>query len=323
MTSRESTATQFEKLQVESTRGRSWLAHMNVRSVVAGQNDLGESVTWFAASAVVRWIDGVAATLHQWNPQERSHRAMPLQFPAPIGMILGTTDPGTIAMAHRDGLALLDLDSGLSTSVAAPEHGRAAIAYNDAKVDPLGRLWLGTFDTGGVEPRGCLWVLENGRRPRLAETGMPVVNGPAFSPDGGTIYISDSVARRILAFDIFDGELCNRRTFATMSDDEGLPDGLTVDAEGCLWCAHWEGSRVTRFAPTGKRLSIIPIPAPLVTSVAFGCAGLDTLFVTTARHGLSVEALARAPQSGDLFSVMPGVKGLRANLLPLPFTCCE
>jgi sugar lactone lactonase YvrE len=289
----------------------------------ACQNDLGESAIWSAASGVVRWIDGVAPTLHQWNPQDGGHRATPLQLPAPVGMIAGTTDARTIAVAHRDGLALLDLESGVETPVAAPERARAGIAYNDAKVDPMGRLWLGSFDTGGVEPRGCLWVLENGRRPRLAETGMAVVNGPAFSPDGATIYVSDSIARRILAFDVVDGALRHCRTFATMSAEEGLPDGLTVDAEGCLWCAHWEGSRVTRFAPTGERLSVIPIPAPLVTSVAFGRAELDTLFVTTARQGLSADDLARAPRSGDLFSIVPGVKGLQANLLPLPFTCGE
>jgi sugar lactone lactonase YvrE len=150
---------------------------------------------------------------------------------------------------------------------------------------------------------------------------MAVVNGPAFSPDGGVIYVSDSMGRRILAFDVDRGALRRRRTFATMSKDEGFPDGLTVDAEGCLWCAHWEGSRVTRFAPTGERLSVIRIPAPLVTSVAFGGSALDTLFVTTARLGLNPGDIARAPQSGSLFAVKPGITGLAANLLPLPFSC--
>jgi xylono-1,5-lactonase len=238
-------------------------------------------------------------------------------------MIVETTDPGIIGAAHRDGVVLIDLISGLQTPVASPEHGRGGITYNDAKVDPEGRLWQGTCDGDGVEPRGCLWVLENGRRPRLAETGMAVVNGPAFSPDGRMIYVSDSIGRRIIAFNMAGGKLSHRRTFATMTTDEGLPDGLTVDADGCLWCAHWGGNRVTRFAPSGERLTAVEIPASHVTSVAFGGTGLDTLFITTARYGLSAEQVTREPYSGALFSLRPGVKGLPATPLPLPFGCVE
>jgi xylono-1,5-lactonase len=294
---------------------------VNVACVVAAANQLGESVFWSPATAMVRWIDGLAPALHEFDLPNRAHRVRPLHLPAPVGMIVETADPGIIAVAHRDGVVLIDLVSDSYTPVAAPEHGRAAIGYNDAKVDPEGRLWLGTCDRGGIEPRGCLWVLENGRHPRVAETGMTVVNGPAFSPDGRVTYVSDSIARRIVAFDTAGGGLSNRRTFATMTADEGLPDGLTVDAEGCLWCAHWAGSRVTRFAPTGERLTVIAIPALHVTSVAFGGTHLDTLFVTTARYGLSTDQLVRSPDSGHLFSVMAGVKGLPATPLPLPFTC--
>ncbi len=192
----------------------------------------GESVSWSAATATVRWIDCFAPTLHEFNPQDGIHRVKRLDLHLPVGMVVGTTDPGIIAAAHRNGVVLVDLASGLQTPVAEPERGRAAIAYNDAKVDPEARLWVATYDTGGIEPRGCLWVLEHGQPPRLAETGMAIVNGPAFSPDGRVIYVSDSIARRIVAFDVAGGALSGRRIFATMTPDEGLPDGLTVDAEG-------------------------------------------------------------------------------------------
>ena len=166
-----------------------------------------------------------------------------------------------------------------------------------------------------------LGLLENNCRPRLIETGMAVVNGPAFTPDGRTMYVCDSAAGRIMAYDIEGSAAHSRRIFAEMTVAEGLPDGVTVDSEACLWCAHWDGGRVTRFSPAGKRLLTVPIPAPRVTSVAFGGPGLATLFVTTARQGLSADALEQFPASGGLFAIETGICGIAATPLPLPFRC--
>jgi sugar lactone lactonase YvrE len=294
---------------------------MTPRAAVAAGNELGESVLWSVANQEVFWIDGFAPAIHRWSPATNRHRVVPLAA-APIGMIVATTDPDSVVLTDRDGVALFDLESGTRTGIADPERGRDGIGYNDAKVDRFGRLWVGTYDASEVEPRGCLWLLEHGRVPRLAESGMAVVNGPSFSPDGRAIYISDSIARRILAFDVKeDGSLAGRRVLAQFNADEGLPDGLTVDAQGSVWCAHWDGGRVTRFSPQGERTAVIRLPATRVTSVAFGGPELDMLFITTARYGLTEAQLSGSPGAGSLFLVKPGVRGIPATPLLLPFAC--
>jgi len=206
-------------------------------------------------------------------------------------------------------------------NATAPDLAASRIveSQNVLGVDSSGRLWVGTFDLNETEPRGCLWLLGDGATPQLMESGLAVVNGPAFAPDGSTVYVSDSVGRRILAYELAASRLRTRRVLVHFADGEGLPDGLTVDAEGCIWCAHWDGARVTRFSPNGERILTVAIPAPRVTSVAFGGASLDTLFVTTARYGLTEAVLAAYPDSGALFEIQTRVRGVAATPLALPF----
>lgn len=287
--------------------------------IVESHNALGESVLWSRAAQSVYWIDGVAAEIHRWEALLRRHNVVKLPLDPVIGMIAATSELSTFVLSHARGLALVNLDTLKLTRLADPEKNRADIGYNDGKVDPRGRLWAGTFDATETEPRGCLWLLENGAAPKLMETGLAVVNGPAFSPDGSTVYVSDSVGRRILAYELEGSRLRARRTLVHFANGEGLPDGLTVDADGCIWCAHWDGARVTQFSPKGDRMLTVAIPAPRVTSVAFGGPSLDILFVTTARYGLSEADLARYPDSGALFEVQTRFRGLEPTPLALPF----
>lgn len=291
--------------------------------IVHSHNVLGESVLWSRGLQSVYWIDGIAAEIHRWEVLSRRHGVVKLPLDPVIGMIAATSEASKFVLSYARGLALVNMDTLKLAHLADPERGRADIGYNDGKVDPRGRLWTGTFDVNETEPRGCLWRLENGATPQLMETGLAVVNGPGFSPDGSTVYVSDSVGRRILAYELEGGRLRNRRVLVAFANDDGLPDGLTVDAEGCIWCAHWDGARVTRFSPSGDRMLKIAIPAPRVTSVAFGGASLDTLFVTTARYGLSESSLATYPDSGALFEVHTDVRGLEAIPLALPFRARE
>jgi len=284
---------------------------------------LGESVLWSPHVQCIYWIDGVAAEIHRWEASSRRHSVVKIPLDAVIGMIAATSEDSTLVLSHARGLALFNLGTLQLTRLADPEQARVDIAYNDAKVDPRGRLWAGTFDVHETEPRGSLWLLENGAPPRLMETGMAVVNGPAFSPDGNTVYVSDSVARRILSFDIDGVRVRRRRVLAEFTHEDGLPDGLTVDTEGCIWCAHWDGGKVTRFSPDGEAMLTVAIPAPRVTSVAFGGPSLGTLFVTTARYGMSDSLLAAYPASGALFEVQTPVGGLPATPLRLPFCVSE
>ena len=288
--------------------------------LVEARNVLGESVLWSFDLQSLCWIDGVAAEIHRWEGLSRRHSVIKVPLDPVIGMIAATSERNTLVVSHARGLTLLNVDTLKLTPLADPEQGRADIAYNDGKVDPQGRLWAGTFDVNETEPRGCLWLLENGAPPRLMETGMAVVNGPAFSADGRTVYVSDSVARRILAFDLEADRPRNRRVLTEFAPADGLPDGLAVDAEGCIWCAFWDGGKVMRLSPEGKRMLAVAIPAPRVTSVAFGGQSLETLFVTTARYVLSAADLEKYPAAGALFEIQTPVRGLPAKPLQLPFS---
>ena len=266
------------------------------------------------------WIDGVQPTIHRYHPATGVHTSLAVPVAAPLGMIAQTTDPSVLALAQPEGIVFFNVETRTMTTYGHPEAGREGIGYNDAKVDPQGRLWVGTYDSSETEPRGTLWLFPDSGPAVLVDAGFVVVNGPAFSPDGKQSYLSDSTGKRIYAYEVRSAApwLGPRRVFAAMTADEGLPDGLTVDGEGCVWCAHWDGARVTRFSPQGERLMVISLPARRVTSVAFGCAKLDTLYITTARYGCDEAELNRTPDAGGLFSARPGVTGLPATLLPLP-----
>lgn len=280
--------------------------------IVADTGDaLGESPLWHPLDEALYWLDLAGARLHRLGAEgDISTRA--IAGAAPLGAIVAGPAPGQLILTAPEGLSLYDWASGELTALCHPEADRRAIGYNDAKVDRFGRLWIGTSDLAEQDPRGALWCWTPGSAPALADAGFTVVNGPAFSPDGCTLYLSDSVGRRILAYDITPESpvLGNRRVFVQMAVDEGYPDGLTVDAEGGLWVAHWDGWRITRFSPEGERRLVLPMPAPRITSLAFGGPGFATLFVTSARIDLADAVLDAAPLSGAVFAVDTGIVGL-------------
>jgi sugar lactone lactonase YvrE len=221
---------------------------------------------------------------------------------------------GKLVAGFQTGFAFVDLERDEVTPIADPEADRPGNRFNDGKCDTAGRFIAGSRHYLEVEPTGAVHVLEADGATRRLFGGYAVCNGPAFSPDGRTLYFSDSVGRRVLAFD-YDparGEVGPSQVFARFGAEQGLPDGLTVDAEGFLWCAHWMGWRVTRLRPDGREDAVIELPVPHVTSCTFGGAALDMLYITTARMQIAPEDLAREPLSGALFKVAPGVTGLPA-----------
>ncbi len=143
------------------------------------------------------------------------------------------------------------------------------------------------------------------------DTGYRVTNGPAFSRDGRTLYHTDSARQAVYAFDLAaDGSATGRRAHLQFGPGDGYPDGMTVDAEDCLWIAFWDGWCVRRFTPTGETLAEIAVPVQRPTSCTFGGAGLDRLFVTSASRDLSAAERSAQPQAGGLFLIHPGVCGL-------------
>jgi xylono-1,5-lactonase len=276
---------------------------------------LGEAPVWSAEKNLLLWIDLPTAQFWRHDFSTGKTRSDVLAVEPLLGAIAPTRDPHVLILTHRSGISLLNMEALAITPFADPEHGRDGVMYNDAKIDRRGRLWAGTSHVAELEPRGALWIIDQQRKAALVDTGFAIANGPAFSPDGKTAYFSDSLAKQILAYDIAaDGAVSNRRVFCTFKDEEGLPDGVTVDEEGYLWVAHWAGARVTRRNLKGEVVARIDVPSPHVTSLCFGAADYSQLFITTAWDAVDEGTRKSYPLAGHVFQIAPGVKGLAEPL---------
>jgi D-xylonolactonase len=241
---------------------------------------LGESPMWHAGEQALYWVDWYGPTLHRLKWGEEKVESWTIPGEATLGSFVFASG-GRLLIAVDSGLKLFDPATAAITPFADPNESRAGVAYNDSKLDRSGRLWVGTFDIPETDPRGILYCVESDGTWSVGDSGFPVCNGPAFSPDGRTMYFSDSIGRRVLAYDVAPETriLSNRRVFASFA--EGIPDGLTVDAEGFLWCALYGAGRIMRLAPEGTIAASLDLPCPVVTAPAFGGPDMNLLFVTT------------------------------------------
>lgn len=290
-----------------------------VELFIEAKHRLGEAIIWHMANRRLYWIDLWEPALHEHDPATGTTTVRAIAAKAPIGAIAATSDPARLALIHMDGISLLRIaDLGIEP-FCNPEKGRDALIWNDAKCDRWGRLWAGTSHEAETDPRGALWCIDGQGRAALGDVGFAVSNGPAVSPDGATLYFNDSAGRTVYAYDITSDDMHprRRRPLIRFTADEGMPDGIITDAEGCLWIAHWGGSRISRFTPDGAKLASWAIPAKNVTTMCFGGPNLDTLCVTTARDGLTAQELAETPLSGSLFVLKPGARGLPEPLFAL------
>lgn len=285
---------------------------MNEPEVVAGGNAiLGESPVWSPGEAALYWVDINNPTIHRLDPATGMRKRWPIE--TEIGSI-GLAGPGRMIAGLRTGAHYVDLETGKIAPICDPEgEGRFnRNRMNDGKIDRAGRFWVGTMNDPGHAPVGTLYRIGADGQAEPCLDGIRVPNALCWSPDSRVMYFTDSYSHEIWAFD-FDletGAMANRRVFATIPEDEGVPDGATVDADGFVWCAHMFGARVCRYAPDGGRDREIALPVPQVTSCAFGGADLDTLYITTASLGMDRAALGEQPLAGALFAVDPGVRGL-------------
>jgi xylono-1,5-lactonase len=229
-----------------------------------------------------------------------------------VCFLLPRTSGGFIAGGY-DGFLALGADLAVNV-IADPEPELPGNRFNDGKIDRSGRLWAGTMDRAEQVASGSLYRLDPGLAWSRIDSGYRVTNGPAFSLDGRTMYHTDSALQTVYAFDLDGGAASNRRVHLKFGIGDGYPDGMTVDADDCLWIAFWDGWCVRRFSPTGETLEQIRVPAQRPTSVAFGGANLDQLFVTTASRDLSDADRAAQPHAGGLFMTRPGVRGVEEPL---------
>lgn len=282
--------------------------HDEITCAIDARSSLGEGPIWSSIENSLYWVDIKGHNIHRFHPDSQCLDSCDLA--ADIGFVALRAGGGLLA-AQVSRVVKIDFPAGHQqdfVQLDEPDGNR----INDSKCDRFGRLWVGTMDNGETKAAGALYRIDQDGTVARILSGFVIVNGIAWSPDSTLMYVTDTVSRRIDMFD-FDfaaGTLSNRRVFATIDAEAGWPDGLTVDSEGGVWSAHWDGWRVTRYAPDGTVDRIFPVPVPRPTSCTFGGDRLEMLFVTSARIGLDAAALTRAPLSGGVFSCHPGVVGL-------------
>jgi sugar lactone lactonase YvrE len=270
---------------------------------------LGESPVWSARENALYWVDILNARVHRWHPADNSRREW--QLPAQVGSI-GLRAGGGIVAALKTGFHLLDTDSGALTLLAHPEPGVATNRLNDGKVSPEGRFWAGTMDErADKQPVGALYRLDADHRCHRMVDAIKVSNGLAWSPDGLTMYHSDSRAAAIYRYD-YDpdtGAIGERRLFAAMQPEWGRPDGAAVDVEGCYWSAGVTAGRINRFSPEGILIGHVRLPVTHPTMPCFGGPDLKTLYVTTLRAEVAADVLPGTPLAGGIFKIDVDVAG--------------
>ncbi len=276
-------------------------------------SQLGEAPVWHAERQALYWVDILQPAVHRFDPATGRNETR--EFRKLVSAVL-PAEGGSLFVATQDGIEELDFESGRLTPFVHPEQGLAGNRLNDAKVGPGGAVWVGSMRMDASRPSGCLYRITGDGCVTRMEGGIAVSNGLDWSPDNRTFYFVDTVPGLIYAYDCLPGTgiLENRRVFASVPEEKGRPDGLTVDRAGGVWCAVWDGWRVNRYAPDGTLDRVIELPVPRPTSVAFGGSDLDTLYVTSARTRLPATTLSEAPLSGGIFACKPGESGLPPRL---------
>jgi sugar lactone lactonase YvrE len=272
----------------------------------------GEGPVWDQAGRRLLWVDIMAGLAHAYAPATGSHSSW--RFGRDVGCVAPLRDRGLIA-GVREGFAVVDEESeGNARTIAAPLAGDESIRMNDGACDPGGRFWAGSMAYDERPGAGALYRLDPDGTVAEVLSGVTISNGLGWSPDGRHCYYIDSGTQGVdrFDFDVDDGTLTSRVRLIDIPAGLGVPDGLTVDAEGCLWVALWAGGQIRRFDPTGRPLEILRLPVAQVTSCAFGGSDLQDLYITTSRYGLTDDQLPGQPLAGVLLVADPGVTGLPA-----------
>jgi sugar lactone lactonase YvrE len=273
-------------------------------------NQIGEGPVWDPERGLLLWVDIERRCFYSFRPVTGQVETFDAGVPVyAIGLVAGS---GKLVMATGWGFALWNPPAGPLEVIANPEDGRPAARLNDAAVDRQGNFWAGSLGPGFTS---ALYRLGPRRSVEKMQSDIGVSNGIAWSPDNRTMYYTDTRRRVIFAYD-FDASssaIANRRVLIQVPEGEGVPDGLAVDRDGCLWSARWGGARAARYNPAGRLEREIRLPVTYPTSCAFGGANLDELYVTSARTALTQALSVLEPWAGDLFRIRAGVRGIEQS----------
>jgi L-arabinonolactonase len=281
------------------------------RCILSANAILGEGPIWDSHRGVLYWVDIRRPAVFRFDPGRGQTGHWPM--PHPIGCVVPMRSSAErLAFADSSGFGILDLNSGEITRVSNPESDVPGNRFNDGKVDRAGRFWAGTIDDKCMRNSGNLYRLDRDGSVHRMDSGFTCSNGLGWSPDNSTMYFTDSMARTIWAYEfkLSSGMIRDRRVFASLAVTDGVPDGLTVDSEGYVWSAIWDGWRIIRYAADGSIDREVAMPVQRPSSCMFGGRDLRTLYVTSACVELNWTALKRGPLAGAIFALDCTVPGL-------------
>ncbi|SDM69196.1 SMP-30/gluconolactonase/LRE family protein [Sediminibacillus halophilus] len=275
--------------------------------------ELAESPYWDANRNQLYWVDINNHQLHVFSPGGGKDEAIQFdQFVSAVTM----TASGNLLLAMHHGIHQWNPENEELTLITSPEENKPENRFNEGKCDPEGRFWAGTMELNAKPGAASLYRIDADHTVNKMVSDVTISNGLAWSVEKKTMYYADTPTQKIDAFDYepTTGAISNRRTVIRIPEEQGAPDGMTIDEEGMLWIAQWGGARVGRWNPeTGKCLQTIELPAAHVSSCTFGGADLDELYITTAREHLRAEQLKQQPHAGGLFWIKLDVKGAASN----------
>jgi sugar lactone lactonase YvrE len=273
---------------------------------------LGEGAIWNHETNTFWWVDIEGRKLNIYDPMTKSNSVIDVK--ERIGTVVPAKSGGAI-VALENGIFHLDLESEEMKMICNPLEELDTIRFNDGKCDPAGRLWVGSMSLKFIKGAASLYTISSDGSYREVFGGVTVSNGIIWSNDHKTLYYIDTPLGNVRAwdYDLVTGDISNERVLISIPEGMGGPDGMTIDKEGKLWIAMWGGNQVSRWDPeNGELIGKVEVPAPNVTSCAFGGPDLDVLYITTA-GGDNQKMKEDYPLAGSVFKVKPGVKGVRAD----------
>lgn len=281
---------------------------MDITCLLDTQAGLGESPVWSTAEQALYWVDIIAPCLHRFDPTTGDRRTW--KMPSSIGCAALASDGGLL-VALRDGIFHFNQNTETLRLIAHPEPSIAGNRYNDGKVAPDGRFFVGTMDEATLCQRtGALYRLDPDGSTQRVRDNLIVSNGLAWSADGTKMFHSDSKGKEIFRFDYHNGCLSQPVLIATPDEADGRPDGAATDLAGIYWSAGISAGVLNGYCASGARLHRIALPCAAPTMPCFGGADMRTLFVTSARHKLPPERLRDFPLSGGLFALRMDTPGV-------------
>jgi sugar lactone lactonase YvrE len=282
-----------------------------IRCVVPGQDVLGETPLWCERTQSLLWLDIDGGKLQRFHPASGRQDAYAFEERY-VGALALTQDPGRVLLGIDLGLYVFDLGTGDRRLLCQVEPPDTDNRLNDGRCDARGRFWVGTMDNRLHRPSGSFYRVDPDGSVQRMFGDVIVSNTVAFSPDHRTLYFSDT--RRYVtwrfALDLDAGTLGTREVFVDHAGTQTRPDGACVDAEGCVWNAHFAAGRVVRYAPDGRVDRVLEVPVTNPTCVCLGGPDLKTLYITTARKFLDRARLRQEPLAGSVLAVHVDVPGL-------------